>query len=104
MGEVHHDAATRRSRARVLVLALAALQAAFWGYAFYYIGERTNPWGDVLEWLPVGPVTVIFLGLVVPALTMGIMNRALRTATILLVAALAANAVVWSQIVAEFAR
>lgn len=104
MGEDHHAIATRRSHARMLVLALAVLQAAFWGYAFYYIGERTHPWGGGFEWLPIGPLTVIFLGLVVPALIMGIMNSALRTAAILLVAALAANAVVWSQIVAEFSR
>jgi hypothetical protein len=89
--------------ARLLVLGLAGAQTIFWIYTFFYIDARANPKGDGMEWLAIVPMSFIFFALVLPALIMGIGGRALRTATIMALIGAAANFVVWSQILGEFA-
>ncbi|MBI4273158.1 MAG: hypothetical protein HY659_00465 [Rhizobiales bacterium] len=92
------------TNARLLVLlGLTGVQTIFWIYTFFYIGARANPKGDGMEWLAVMPMSFIFFALVFPVLLMGISGRALRTATILALIGAAANFIVWSQILGEFA-
>ncbi len=101
-----HPAASgwRAPRAlRPTVLAVAAVQTAFWIYTWYYIIGHANPKGDGMELIAVVPLTFIFLIFVLPAFFMGLAGRAFRTALILLLVGFAANFFLWTEILSEFA-
>jgi glucan phosphoethanolaminetransferase (alkaline phosphatase superfamily) len=91
-----------------IVLAVAAAETLFWLYTFYYIDHRTNPMGDGLEWMAEVPMTMIFLFGTLPALILGLVGFRFRWAAIAaaLFAAGAAitDAVIWMQILGEFAH
>jgi hypothetical protein len=90
---------------RATILAIAGAQTLFFLYTIYYVIQRINPKGDGFELVAIGPMGLIFLFLVLPALMMGFNKReSLKIPAILCLLALAANAIVWSQIVAEFAQ
>jgi len=95
------------ARLRLTTLAVVAAETLFWLYTFYYVASHTNPLGDGMEWLAVVPMTIIFLALVVPALILGVVGcwftLATRLAAGLAVIAAAANVIVWTQILGEFA-
>jgi len=91
--------------ARAAILAIAGAQALFFLYTIYYVIQRINPKGDGFELVAIGPMSLIFIMLVLPALMMGFNKReSLRIPAILCFLALATNFIVWSQIVAEFAQ
>jgi hypothetical protein len=96
-------AASRWTAQRLFVLAFALGQAAFWIYTWKYVLDRINPKGGGMELMAVGPMTFIFLVLVLPGLVLAIRGLSLRAAIIFLLLGFAANFVVWSQIVSEFA-
>jgi hypothetical protein len=64
--------------------------------------------GDGLEWMAEVPMTIVFVTLVLPALILGILGCWFALATKLAAgfaaAALIANAVLWTQILGEFAH
>ncbi len=86
---------------RVLVLAAAAAQTAFWIYTWFYIIGHANPKGDGMELVALGPLTLIFLIFVLPPLLFGAGGRALPVSAGLLVLGAAANAALWIEILAE---
>ena len=91
--------------ARWTILAIAGAQALFFFYTIYYVIRRANPKGDGFELVAIGPMALIFLAFVVPALMMGFNKReSLKIPAILCLLAFAANFVVWGQIVSEFAQ
>jgi len=93
----------RRSPLRTFVLVGAVAETLFWFWTFSYIGARVNPRGDGMEWLAEVPMSVIFLGLTLPALLLARRGhgRSLWIATALVLASAAANALIWSEIVTE---
>ena len=95
--------AAPRSRLRTLVLIGAGAETLFWFWTFSYIGARANPMGDGMEWLAEVPMTAIFLALTLPALLLARrgQGRSLILAAVLVLASAAANALIWSEIVAE---
>jgi len=96
------------TRLCLATLAVVAVETLFWLYIFYYIDGHANPLGDGMEWLAVVPMTIIFLALVVPALILAVVGRrfalATKLAAGLAVIAAAADVVVWTQILGEFAH
>jgi hypothetical protein len=107
MGRIRPVGVTN-ARLRLTTFGLAAAQTIFWFYTFTYIGRRTNPMGDGMEWLAAVPMGAIFLGLVLPALLLcgfgGRFPMATKFAAGFAVVALIANAVVWTQILGEFSH
>ena len=97
------EAGAPRSRLRTLVLIGAGAETLFWFWTFSYIGARVNPRGDGMEWLAEVPMSVIFLALTLPALLLARrgQGRSLILAAVLVLASAAANALIWSEIVAE---
>ncbi len=97
--------AAPRSPLRTLVLVGAGAETLFWFWTFSYIGARVNPRGDGMEWLAEVPMSVIFLALTLPALLIARRGhgRILILAAVLVLASAAANALIWSEIVAELA-
>lgn len=96
------------ARLRLAVFAAAGAQTLFWLYTFYYIAGRANPRGDGMEWLAAVPMTIIFLALVMPTLILGALGFRYALATKLAAGfaavAFIANAIVWTQILGEFAH
>jgi hypothetical protein len=91
--------------ARWTILAIAGAQAMFFVYAIYSVIQRINPKGDGFEIVAIGPMAMIFLAFVVPALMMSLNKReSMKIPAILCLLGVAANFIVWSQIVAEFAQ
>jgi uncharacterized membrane protein YhaH (DUF805 family) len=91
--------------ARWTILAIAGVQALFFLYAIYYVIQRINPKGGGFELVAIGPMAMIFLAFVVPALMMGFNKReAMKIPAILCLLGVAANFIVWGQIVSEFAQ
>jgi hypothetical protein len=91
--------------ARRTILAIAGAQALFFVYAIYCVIQRINPKGDGFEIVAIGPMAMIFLAFVVPALMMGFNRRqSMKIPAILCLLGVAANFIVWGQIVAEFAQ
>jgi hypothetical protein len=90
------------------VLALAAAETLFWAYTFYDIDRRTNPLGDGLEWIAEVPLTIIVLAGVAPAAVLGFAGLWWRWAGIagalFAAGALVADAIIWPQILTEFAH
>jgi len=91
--------------ARWTILAIAGAQTLFFLYTIYYVISRANPKGDGFELVAIGPMGLIFLLLVLPALMMGLNKReTLKIPAILCLLGIAANFIVWGQIVSEFAQ
>jgi hypothetical protein len=64
---------------RIAVLALAALNTAFWLYTFPLLLAHSNPKGDGFDMLPVMPFGAIFFALTLPAALKGFKGRALAS-------------------------
>jgi hypothetical protein len=96
------------TRLRLLTRAVAGIETLFWLYTFYYIARHANPLGDGMEWLGEVPLTIIVLTLVVPALILAVIGHwyalATKLAALLVAGALAADVVVWAQLLGEFAH
>ena len=96
------------ARLRLITLAVAAGETAFWLYTFYYIGRHANPLGDGMEWLAIVPMTIIVLTLIAPAVILAVIGHwyalATKLAALLAVAALVADVVIWTEILGEFAQ
>jgi hypothetical protein len=93
----------QRDHVRLAAMALAAAEIVFWLYAFFYISRHANPLSDGLEWAAMVPLTGIALFLAFPALVLSPFRRAAWIAAGLAIAAAIADAVVWIQILGEFA-
>jgi hypothetical protein len=93
----------QRDHVRLAAMALAAAEIVFWLYAFFYISRHANPLGDGLEWAAMVPLTGIALLLAFPALVLSPFRRAAWIAAGLAIAAAAADVVIWTQILGEFA-
>lgn len=93
---------------RSFVLSAACALTLFWIYTFYVIGEQAEPKGDIVEWMPAFPMTLIFMLLTLPTLIIGLFGRALVFGAMVFGAMVAAasafvNVWVWREILAEFA-
>jgi hypothetical protein len=99
-------ASTRPTRqlARLATTAIVAAEVIFWLYTIYAIKQHTDLNGSGLEVIAMIPITGIALFLVLPALVLSFVRRALWFAFGLAVAAGAADIVVWSRTVREIAR
>jgi hypothetical protein len=96
------------ARLRLITLAVAGIETLFWLFTFYYIHRQANPRGDGMEWLGEVPLTAIVVILVVPALILAAIGHwyqlATKLAALLVAGALVADAVVWAQLLGEFAH
>ena len=91
--------------ARWTVLALAGAQTLFWIYTIYYVISHADPKGDGFQFVAIMPMSFIFILLVLPALMMGLNRRETpRVPAILCLLGIAANFIVWGQILSEFAQ
>ena len=95
------------ARLRLIVLGVAGAETLFWLYTGYYVSGHANPQGDGMEMLAMVPMTIIFLALVVPALILGVLGGwfalASKIAAGFAVVGLIANAIIWTEILAELA-
>jgi hypothetical protein len=94
----------KRRLARLATAAIVAAEAIFWLYTIYAIKQHTDLNGSGLEVIAMIPMTVIALFLVLPALVLSFVRRAVWFAFGLAVAAAAADVVVWSRTAREIAR
>jgi glucan phosphoethanolaminetransferase (alkaline phosphatase superfamily) len=97
------ETAAPRSRLRAVVLLGAAAETLFWFWTFSYIGARANPMGDGMEWLAEVPMSMIFMLFTLPALLLARRGRYIPMAAVLVLVSAAANALLWSEILSEFA-
>ena len=99
------SAAAPRSRLRTLVLLGAGAETLFWLWTFSYISARANPMGDGMEWLAEVPMSFIFVLFTLPALLLARrgQDRWLPIAAVLVLVSAATNALLWSEILSEFA-
>ena len=88
---------------RATVLVLAATQAFFPVYAFYYIAKRANPKGDGMELLGAMPMLLVFLFLTLPALIGGVRRTSLGRALIFVLLAAMLNAMFYLHLIGQFA-
>lgn len=96
--------AERRTRAFRLTGLLCGLGCtAFWFYTFYYISRL--PPGDHtgFQWLGEMPLTMIWLFLTLPALGLSLSRRLAAFSAGLGVASIVANAMIWLQLLSEYA-
>jgi hypothetical protein len=97
------------ARLRLIPLGVAAAEALFWLYATDYIDSHAIPRGDGSEWMAmIVPITTIFLCGVLPALILGVLgywfSLAAKIAAAFAAVTLVADVIVWTHILAEFAR
>jgi sensor domain CHASE-containing protein len=88
---------------RIVTLACCAAGTAFWFYTFYFISQLPAGDGTGFQWIAEMPLSGIFLFLIVPALLLGIRDRTVPISTILAIIALILYAILWSQLLTEFA-
>jgi hypothetical protein len=97
-----------RRRLCIVALGLAAAETLFWLYTFYHIDRHANPRGDGLEIMAAVPMTLIFVIGVLPGLIFSLLglrySLAAAIAVICVGGAAIADAVIWTQILQEFAR
>jgi hypothetical protein len=93
----------QRDHVRLAAMALSAAEIVFWLYAFFYISRHANPLGDGPEWAAMAPLTLTALCLAFPALVISPFRRAAWIAAGLAIAAGIADAVVWVQVLGDFA-
>jgi hypothetical protein len=89
---------------RLATTAIVAAEVLFWLYTIYAIKQHTDLNGSGLEVIAMIPMTAITLFLVLPALVLSFVRRALWFALGLAIAAGAADVVVWSRTAREIAR
>ena len=98
------DPATETGKAaRWTIMAIAAAQTLFWLYTIYYVIVHASPKGDGFELVAIMPMSVIFLAFGLPAFLKARAGRSLKVAAILCLIGLAANFLVWAQILSELA-
>jgi hypothetical protein len=88
---------------RRIALTLALAGTAFWLYTFYGIAQVPAGDGTGFQWIAVMPLGMIFFGLTVPALILALRGRALNGAIALGALALILFALLWAQLLREFA-
>jgi hypothetical protein len=91
-----------RLLSRSLVLVLACALTLFWIYTFQAIGGQASASGDGLEWAVAVPLTLAFVLLTFPALVIGLFGRPLFLGLLITAAAIAVNAWIWLDVLAEF--
>jgi hypothetical protein len=91
-----------REGVRRTALIVGVVQVAFW--TWLYIAQHSNPKGDGMEWVAMGPATAILIMFVWPALQFSRKNELLLLS--LLLASLAAfmNVALFVEIAREFAE
>jgi hypothetical protein len=93
----------QREHVRLAAMGMAAAEIVFWLYAFSYISRHANPLGDGLEWAAMVPLTIVTLCLAFPALVFSPFARAAWIAAGMALAGALADAVIWMQVLGEFA-
>lgn len=89
---------------RTITLASGILGTLFWIYAFYWISRLPQGDGTGFQWIAEVPLTAVFVFLTFPALALSITSKTGWIAAILGILNLAAFAVLWLQLTAEFAH
>jgi hypothetical protein len=89
---------------RISVLIIGGLQVGFWLYLFFYIAQRSNPKGDGMEWVAMGPATGILVMFVWPPLQFAAKNELLFLALLLTLAGALMNLALFVEIAREFAE
>ncbi len=89
---------------RLATTAIVAAEVLFWLYTIYAIKQHTDLNGSGLEVIAMIPMTAIALFLVLPALVLSFVRRAMWFALGLAIAAGAADVVVWGRTAREIAR
>lgn len=92
------DRALRRT-----AFASGLIGLVFWGYTFHFISNVPPGDGTGFQWLAEFPLTIIFLVLSLPALMMSWSSRLSAVAAGLGISGLIAFAIVWQQLLVEFA-
>lgn len=89
---------------RGITLAMCAGGLLFWIYTFWYIANVPPGDGSGFQWLGEVPLTGITLVMVLPAALLSISNRALPLAATLAAVGVACYALIWIQLLSEFAN
>jgi hypothetical protein len=82
---------------RIMVAALAGAQTVYWLYTVW-IAATQNPMGDGMDTIPAFFSTPPFILFTAPALLLGLINRALKTAAVLALVGLALTPMVLWQV------
>jgi hypothetical protein len=90
--------------ARLATTAIVAADILFWLYSIYAIKQHTDLNGSGLEVIAMIPMTAVAVFLVLPALVLSFVRRAIWFALGLAIAAGAADIVVWGRTAGEIAR
>lgn len=85
-------------------MVIVAAEALFWLYTIYAVKQHPDLNGSGLEVIAMIPVTAIALFLVLPALVLSFVRRALWFALGLAIAAAAMDVIVWGRTAREIAR
>ena len=85
-------------------MAAIAAEVIFWLYTIYFIERHTDLNGSGLEVIAMIPMTAVAMFLVLPALLLSFVRRALWAAGALAILAAAADFVLWGKIVSEIGR
>ena len=94
--------ATGSPKLRAAALAVSGAGTLFWLYTFYAIAQVPAGDGSGFQWLAVGPLGAIFFVLTLPSLLLALKGRRPKTALVLGLHGLAAFALVWRELLAEF--
>ena len=81
----------------IIVAALAVAQTVYWLYTVW-IAATQNPMGDGMDTIPAFFATPPFILFTAPALLLGLINRALKTATVFALVGLALTPMVLWQV------
>lgn len=95
------DRFIRNLRLTALLCGLAS--TAFWIYTFYFIAQVPPGDGTGFQWIAEMPLTMIWLFLAFPAVSLSLSKRMAAIAAGLGIASLIANAILWAQLLTEFA-
>lgn len=88
---------------RAVTIACCAGCTLFWLYTFYYIAQVPEGDGTGFQWLAEVPLTAIFLFITCPAILLSQFPRAMPIAAGLAITSVILFAILWSQLLAEFA-
>jgi hypothetical protein len=87
---------------RTIALGSGIAGTLFWIYTFYWISKLPPGDGTGFQWIAQVPLTAVFIFLTFPALALSISARTGRLAAILGALNVAAFALLWLQLTAEF--
>lgn len=81
-----------------------ALGGAFWIYTFHYIAKLPAGDGTGFQWLAEFPLSLVLLSLSLPAICVSFSRRLSAVSAGLGLSGLVAFAIIWTQLLEEFAR